>query len=196
MIVSVQSFAACGKHPDDLRYRLLNWQKAAVYEVNSPYADVTGALCVGLKGERLERIHYRDSQGTKVYKTRKELKQKDTVFFGRNDFPAAARWVMRNEDALTLKILKERKSPNGGHEYQLSAKFLRNPRRGFSSADVRELVLNYSTEYNETFFKDALIDGIYLNISSGLTINQVELVKDGERVLSVSPYRLPEARRN
>ena len=75
-----------------------------------------GVLCAGLKGERLERIHYRDSQGTKVYKTRWQLMQKDTVFFGQDDFPAAAKWVMRSDDALTLRITKERKAYTGAYE--------------------------------------------------------------------------------
>ena len=56
-------------------------------------------------------------------------------------------------------------------------------------------MLNYSTEYNETFYKDALIDGIYLNITGGLKIDEVELVQNGRRVLSVSPYTLPRANR-
>lgn len=189
------SFSACGNHRDDIRYRNLNWVKAAVYEVNSPYADVSGVLCAGLLGERLDRIHYRDSQGTKVYKNRSQLMRQDTVFFGKDDFPAAARWVMRSEDPLTLKVLSERRGRSGGYQYELSAKFLRNPRKGFSSPDVRELRLDYSTSYNETFYKDALIDGIYLNISGALSINEVVLVKNSRRVLSVSPYQLPSASR-
>jgi len=196
LTLSAQSLANCGKHRDDLQYRNLNWVQAAVYVVNSPYADVKGALCAGTKNDRLERVHYRDTQGTKVYKTRQELKQRDVKFFGQGDFPAAARWVMRSDDALTLKIVEEKKSYNGSYNYKLSAKFLRNPRKGFSSSDVRELVLDYSTDYNETFYKDALIDGIHLNITSGLRIDEVLLIKGRRKVLSLSPYRLPSARRD
>lgn len=184
-------FADCGRNSDDTRYRNLSWYQAAIYNVNSPYANVFGKLCAGLLGDRIERVHYRDSQGTKVYVTRVELLENDITFFGANDFPRAARWLMKKEPALTLKFEREKQNPDGTYQYMISAKFLRNPRSGWSRADVREISLLHSTKYNETSYHLYPVDEIYLNINSTLSIKEVFLKNNGRRVKVLDPSKLP-----
>lgn len=193
--VSFLALADCGTHPDDYAYNDLIWNEVAIYRVNSPYADVHGVMCAGVRDGRMLRAHYRDNQGVKVYKSLDQLKERDIVFFAHADFPRAARWVMRSEDPLTIKVTSERITDEGDHVYQFSAKFLRNPRKGFYAPDIREIALVYQAGSNITVYKDQRLDEISLNISGALNINQVVFKEAGATTLTINPFDLPRAQR-
>lgn len=194
--LATSALADCGSHPDDYAYQELTWNEVAIYRVNSPYADVHGVMCAGIEDGRMLRAHYRDNQGVKVYKSLDQLKERDVVFFAHADFPMAARWVMRNVDPLTIRVTSESATGDGDFEYQFSAKFLRNPRKGFYAPDIREINLVYQADSNITVYKDQRLDEISLNISGALNINQVVFREAGATALTVNPFDLPRAQRN
>ena len=196
LFLSEVAFAqtGCGSHPDDFEYPL-DWQEVVVYRVNSPYADVYGVLCAGLREGKIKRIHYRDDQGSRVRLPLSRVRRKDVVFLSRASFPAAARWVTRGIDPLTLRVTKEEELEEGGFAYTLSAKFLRNPRKGFSAPDVREISFVFHTRSNRLFYQRQELDEVYLNINGALTINEVRLLRNGTTAATVNPFALPRKER-
>lgn len=206
LLLSTHSFASisqCGDDSEDLKYRNLTWELAATYKVNTIYIDLNAIVCAGVnyKTLKIERIHYRDNSNVKRSYSLESLKNKDIAFLKRSDFPASARLVTRSIDPLTLKVTKDNYS-NGKRSYSLSFKFVRNMARGFSATDIRDLQVQAELTEKDLFIsyqdKNQVdeFNGLELNISGGLNIETIHLLRDARKIKTLNSLRLPKGKRS
>lgn len=197
LLISLNSFALdeCGKSDVEKHYSQLSWNQVTDSTINSSYADVYGIYCIGTnENGKIVRFHYRDNQGVEVNKTVSELMKKDIVFFKQSDFPRAARVVTRSTPPLTLKITKI-KNINGFDVADISVKFLRNVAVGFSRDDIKEIMIKYKVENNETSYKGIAYNRMYLNVRGLLIVKDLNFFLDSSLEKTVTTKYLKSVKR-
>lgn len=199
-VPTVFAYQACGKDPKEVAHYQLHWVQAGIYQVDSLYGDVEGIICVGISRDyqSIEFFNYRDNFGVNISNNLKAIKQKDLAYISRMDFPSLARIVVRTDHPLTVRIVGESKSADA-ISYVASLKFLRNVRRSFYAADIRDIRVHLNllpaqkrlvVSYQITSF-----DKISLSINSGLNITSVILYDNQRIVERINPFNLPKAKR-
>lgn len=185
-------YARCGGGEFEQQKNHLNWKKIVTYDVTSVYAVVSGSLCVGLDGDLVQQVVYRDSAGVEVIASREELESRDVVFLRRANFASAAQVVARYTHPLTITILESKKS-----HYKIGIKFLRNVGRSIYADDIRLIPVDVRVKNGEvTLTHDKKnFDGIELRLSGSLKISLIEFTKNNYPVLSKGPFDFERSER-
>jgi hypothetical protein len=189
---------SCGDDTQDRKHPNLYWEKVGDYKLDSNYMSVRGLICAGVNQDfnQLERIHYRDDSGVKVGAARAELLKRDIPFLKYSDLPRSVRWLTRKMDSLTVRIIKEKKQENT--TYQVSMKILRNPAKGFSKADIRDLRIDYKLNPSKSeglaTYKTETFDGIEV-VVDGLNLDTVNFYDGQAKVQAVKVKSLARGNR-